>query len=81
MNFFQILMLNEIDLRKTRLELEEGDIKVMNNSDVENKWTKRKVFRSFLPPRLFDSYLTSYRLFIKAPVRSKLYVSYITGES
>ncbi|MFB6208765.1 MAG: mechanosensitive ion channel domain-containing protein [Candidatus Nanohaloarchaea archaeon] len=31
----------EIDLRKSRLELVNGDTRVINNSDVERKWTKK----------------------------------------
>jgi small-conductance mechanosensitive channel len=31
--------IEDIDLRKTRLRLENGDLKVLNNSDVEKKWT------------------------------------------
>jgi small-conductance mechanosensitive channel len=30
----------EVGLRKTRIELESGDLRVINNSDVEKKWTK-----------------------------------------
>jgi small-conductance mechanosensitive channel len=31
--------IEDIDLRKTRLRLENGDLRVLNNSDVEKKWT------------------------------------------
>lgn len=30
----------EVGLRKTRIEMESGDLRVINNSDVEKKWTK-----------------------------------------
>lgn len=32
--------ITEVGLRKTRLELENGDTRVLNNSDAEKKWTK-----------------------------------------
>jgi small-conductance mechanosensitive channel len=33
---------SNIGLRKSRLELENGNTRVINNSDVEKKWTKLK---------------------------------------
>jgi small-conductance mechanosensitive channel len=32
--------ITDVGLRKTRMNLEEGDLRVINNSDVEKKWTK-----------------------------------------
>lgn len=29
----------DVGLRKSRIELEDGDLRVLNNSDVEKKWT------------------------------------------
>lgn len=34
-------VVREIDLRKTRLEVEGGDVVVLGNSSVEEKWTKK----------------------------------------
>ncbi len=31
--------IKEVGLRKTRINLEEGNLRVINNSDVEKKWT------------------------------------------
>ncbi|WP_207588071.1 mechanosensitive ion channel domain-containing protein [Halomontanus rarus] len=36
----------EIDLRKTRIRTEDGDLVVLANRDVEKKWTKQSVERS-----------------------------------
>lgn len=35
-------VVQEVGLRKSRIELESGDLRVLNNSDVEKKWTKIK---------------------------------------
>jgi len=32
--------IKEVRLRKTRIRLENGDLRVINNSDAEKKWTK-----------------------------------------
>jgi small-conductance mechanosensitive channel len=32
--------IENVGLRKTRIRLESGDLRVINNSDVEKKWTK-----------------------------------------
>lgn len=34
-------VVRDVDLRKTRLEVESGDVVVMANSSVEKKWTKK----------------------------------------
>ena len=34
-------VVRDVDLRKTRLEVEGGDVVVMGNSSVEEKWTKK----------------------------------------
>jgi small-conductance mechanosensitive channel len=34
-------VVRQIDLRKTRLEVDEGDTLVVGNSSVEEKWTKK----------------------------------------
>jgi small-conductance mechanosensitive channel len=41
-------VVREVDLRKTRLEV-EGDVVVMGNSSVEEKWTKKGVPERELP--------------------------------
>lgn len=33
-------VIEEVGLRKTRLRLESGDLRVINNTDAEKKWTK-----------------------------------------
>lgn len=33
-------VIEEVGLRKTRMRLDSGDLRVINNSDVEKKWTK-----------------------------------------
>lgn len=33
-------VIEDVGLRKTRLRLERGDLRVINNSDAEKKWTK-----------------------------------------
>lgn len=33
-------VIKDVGLRKTRLELDNGNLRVINNSDVEKKWTK-----------------------------------------
>lgn len=35
-------VIEDVGLRKTRLRLESGDLRVINNSDVEKKWTLKK---------------------------------------
>lgn len=35
-------VVKEVGLRKTRIELENGDLRVINNTDVEKKWTKKE---------------------------------------
>jgi small-conductance mechanosensitive channel len=35
-------VVKDVGLRKSRLEIEGGDTRVINNSDVEKKWTKLK---------------------------------------
>lgn len=35
-------VVTSVGLRKSRLELEDGNTRVINNSDVEKKWTKLK---------------------------------------
>lgn len=32
-------VVKDVGLRKSRIELESGDLRVLNNSDVEKKWT------------------------------------------
>lgn len=32
--------IKDVGLRKTRINLEEGNLRIINNSDVEKKWTK-----------------------------------------
>ena len=35
-------VVKDVGLRKSRIELENGDLRVVNNSDVEKKWTLLK---------------------------------------
>ena len=35
--------IKDVGLRKTRINLEKGNLRVINNSDVEKKWTLESV--------------------------------------
>jgi small-conductance mechanosensitive channel len=36
-------VIQNVGLRKTRIELDNGNLRVINNTDVEKKWTKNPV--------------------------------------